>query len=104
MGGLWDLRIATTDDLAAALDRLRASGHALFGADLDGEPAAAWSPPRTSVLVLGSEAHGLSEDVRARLDARVRIAAPPATTDRLGVESLNVSVAAGVLLHRWLGE
>ncbi|MEP0549033.1 MAG: RNA methyltransferase [Rhodothermales bacterium] len=103
MGGLWDLRIAATDDLAGALDRLRASGHPLFGADLDGEPASAWSPPHAAVLVLGSEAHGLSGDVRARLDGRVRIGAPHADADRPGVESLNVSVAAGVLLHRWLG-
>ena len=103
MGGLWDLRIATTADLATDLDRLRASGHTLFGADLDGEPAAKWSPPHTSVLVLGSEAHGLSGAVRDRLDGRVRIGAPHADRERPGVESLNVSVAAGVLLHRWLG-
>ncbi len=103
MGGLWDVPIAATDDLAAELSRLKASGLALFGADLDGDPARSWAPPRASVLVLGSEAHGLSDGVRALLDARVRIAAPSTATER-GVESLNVAVAAGVLLHRWLGE
>jgi TrmH family RNA methyltransferase len=104
MGGLWDLRIAATDDLAAALRQLRDRGLALYGADLDGGPAHAWSPRHEAVLVLGSEAHGLSADVTTLLDARVRIAAPPSADAIRGVESLNVSVAAGVLLHRWLGE
>ena len=112
MGGLWDLRIAATDDLAAALRQLRDRGLALYGADLDGGPAHTWSPRHEAVLVLGSEAHGLSADVTTLLDARVRIAAPPSADAPgsrpgqavRGVESLNVSVAAGVLLHRWLGE
>jgi len=42
--------------------------------------------------------------VAALLAARVRIAAPPPAGAVRGVESLNVSVAAGVLLHQWLGE
>jgi TrmH family RNA methyltransferase len=104
MGGLWDLKIASTDDLATDLEKLRARGLAVYGADLDGEPARLWTPARDAVLVLGSEAHGLSDEVVALLDARVRIAAPSPTGAVRGVESLNVSVAAGVLLHRWLGE
>lgn len=100
MGGLWDLDLASTDDLPSELDRVRAAGIPVYGADLDGEPAHAWSPPARAVLVLGSEAHGLSDAVRQRLDGRVRIGG--GATGR-GVESLNVSVAAGILLHRWLG-
>jgi TrmH family RNA methyltransferase len=104
MGGLWDLALAATDGLEAELRRLQARGLALYGADLEGKPAGAWSPKREAVLVLGSEAHGLSEGARDVLDGRVRIAAPLAAGTVRGVESLNVSVAAGVLLHRWLGE
>lgn len=110
MGGLWDLRIAASDDLAADLGSLQARGLPLYGADLDGEPAVAWAPPPDAVLILGSEAHGLSEEVAALLDGlprsgggRVRIGAPNAGGGRRGVESLNVAVAAGILLHRWLG-
>jgi TrmH family RNA methyltransferase len=104
MGGLWDLGIAASDDLAADLRGMQRRGFALHGADLHGEPAREWMPRREAVLVLGSEAHGLSDDVRALLDGRVRIAAPSGPGGARGVESLNVSVAAGVLLHRWLGE
>ncbi len=102
MGGLWDLAIVPTDDLEADLMRLREAGLPIAGADLTGEPARDWSPPREAVLVLGSEAHGLSGGVRALLDAQVRIAGALETGAR-GVESLNVAVAAGVLLHQWLG-
>lgn len=102
MGGLWDLRLAEADDLAAALAHLKEQGLPLYGADLDGEPARDWAPPRAAVLVLGSEAHGLSDGVRRLLDGRVRIAQPAGAGSQRGVESLNVAVAAGVLLHQWL--
>lgn len=104
MGGLWDVKIAATDDLTANLRQLQNRGYAVFGADLDGEPVSTWAPQRDVVLVLGSEAHGLSDAVRSLLDGRVRIATSQNADAARGVESLNVSVAAGVLLHRWLGE
>ncbi len=100
MGGLWDLRLARTADLPAALARLRQSGFHLYGAALDGLDARAWTPAPPSALVLGSEAHGLSPEVAALLDARVAIAGAP---DRRGTESLNVAVAAGILAYQWLG-
>lgn len=100
MGGLWDVALASTDDLAASLDALRERGLSVHAADLDGEPVAAWSPPREAVLVLGSEAHGVSTAVQDRLDGRVRIGGGRAGQ---GVESLNVAMAASILLHRWLG-
>lgn len=100
MGGLWDVALAETDDLAGALAHLARRGLPAYGADLEGEPVGAWRPPRAAVLVLGSEAHGLSPAVRAHLAGRVRIGGG----GRAGVESLNVAVAAGILLHRWLGD
>jgi tRNA G18 (ribose-2'-O)-methylase SpoU len=51
-----------------------------------------------TVLVLGSEAHGLSEGVRGALTRRVAIGGGDR---RRGTESLNVAVAGGILLHRW---
>ena len=106
MGGLWDVALIRVPELGEALGVLAAAGASLWGADLGGTDAAAWEPAGRLALVLGSEAHGLSPAVAARLDGRVSIArgAASAETDRApGVESLNVVVAAGVLLHRWLG-
>ncbi len=100
MGGLWDVRLARTGDLPAALAGLRAAGFALYGADLAGEDARTWQPATPSALVLGSEAHGLAPAVAAALDARVTV---PGHAARRGAESLNVAVAAGILLYAWAG-
>ena len=97
MGGLWDLDLVRLADLAACLDALRAEGRSVWGADLDGAALSAWAPGPDDVLVLGSEGHGLSSAVAERLTGRVSIPG-----GGRGVESLNVGVAAGVLLARWL--
>lgn len=100
MGGLWDVRLAQAPDLAEVLRRLQKDGFHLYGADLEGTPARVWQPQVPSVLILGSEAHGLSPDVRAILSERVAI---QGAEGRRGAESLNVAVAAGILVYRWLG-
>ena len=54
-----------------------------------------WSTTRPTVLVLGGEGKGLHEQVRKHCDVLVRI--PMAGK----ISSLNVSVAAGVVLFEW---
>jgi TrmH family RNA methyltransferase len=49
--------------------------------------------PERCALVVGSEAHGLSPQAAAGIDSRVRIPMMP------GVESLNASIAAGILMY-----
>lgn len=100
MGGHWDLRLVRTDALGALLQRMRASGVRCYGADLQGVRAEAWQPERPSVLVVGSEAHGLSAAVRAQIDETVAI---PGAPRRQGTESLNVAVATGILIYEWSG-
>ena len=99
MGGLWDVRLVRTTELGAALDVLADHGVALWGADLGGTPLAEWQGRRAAALVVGSEAHGLSDTVRRRLAGRVSIPG-----GGVGVESLNVAVAAGILMHEWRRE
>ena len=103
MGGLWDVPLVRVPELAPTLDALAAEGVALWGADLGGVSVSDWQPGAASALALGSEAHGLSLPVASRLAGRVTI--PPAGGSSVGVErgveSLNVTVAAGVLLHAW---
>ncbi|MEM1125296.1 MAG: RNA methyltransferase [Bacteroidota bacterium] len=98
MGGLWEVALAPTADLAGALRSLREAGYACYGADVEGTPAQAWAPPAKTVLVLGSEAHGLSPAVREAVQGCVCIEAAPG---RAGTESLNVAIAGSILLHRW---
>ncbi len=46
------------------------------------------------VLILGNEGHGVSEEVKTLADASV-------TIETQNVESLNVSVAGGILMYEW---
>lgn len=96
MGGLWDVQLVRAERLEPALDTLGAAGVALWGADMDGTPLADWQDRGRAALVVGSEAHGLSDAVRQRLAGRVTVPGGGA-----GVESLNVAVAAGILIHAW---
>ena len=101
MGGLWDVQLAKTKDLAGRLAVLR-EGHAfqVYGADLKGISIREWKPAAPSVLVLGSEAHGISSAVKEQLSERLVI---EGSRKRQGTESLNVAVAGGILLYQWLG-
>ena len=91
MGSLFrvDVRYARLFD---ELPMCGAAGARVFFADMGGETVFDVSLTRPAVLVLGSESHGLSEGVRAVMDAKV-ISVP-----RLGkAESLNVAMAASAL-------
>jgi len=102
MGGLWDVRLVQTDDLGATLENLSQNGMTMTGADLGGQPVEGWKAGREGVLILGSEAHGISDGVRAHLDHHVSLH-PKRPSEGRGVESLNVVVAGGILMQRWLG-
>ena len=103
MGGLWDAALVRVPALGPALDALRADGYTLWGADLRGVSVTAWEPGSRTALILGSEAHGLSADVAARVGSDTVCIPGRGGRSPGGVESLNVAVAAGVLLARWLG-
>ena len=100
-GGHWDVRLTRSDDLSALLGRLQHAGVTLYGADMQGTRAGQWVPARPSALVMGSEAHGLSDDVQARIHDVVAL---PGRPRRSGAESLNVAVAAGILVYEWIGQ
>lgn len=72
-------------------------GLPVLGAVFDGENAftAAWPP--AGLLVIGNEGRGISPALDARLTRRLTI--PRAPTGR--AESLNASVAAGILAAGW---
>ena len=54
---------------------------------------------RPTLLVMGSEGYGLRTNVRRACTGLVKIDGMPALQTQI-VESLNVSVATGILLHR----
>lgn len=72
---------------------LRQSGAGLWGADAAGDPLGADQPPDIMALAVGNEGAGLTHPCRARVS---RLVAVPISNE---VESLNVGVAAGIILH-----
>jgi 23S rRNA (guanosine2251-2'-O)-methyltransferase len=78
---------------ADVLVQLRGAGYWAFGADPEGQPISSVRPADRWVLCVGAEERGLRAKTRSQIDEPVRV--PMAE----GVESLNVSVAAGVLLY-----
>jgi TrmH RNA methyltransferase len=92
-GGVEHLLLARTTDLADTLARLRDRGVRVVGADGRASAnATGFAFGRPAVLVLGNEREGLAERVRAQCDAIVAVRGSGR------VESLNVAVAAGVLI------
>ena len=98
MGAALRLPAYVEDDLLATVGRLkREEGFAIVAADAhaDAEPLGRVDRADRLALVLGGEAFGLGADWLALADRRVTIPMRP------GADSLNVAVAAGIVLHHF---
>src|SRR5262249_34899236 len=95
-GALEHLPIVRVGNLNRALDDIKKQGFSVYGLDergtIDYDQAQYMSP---SAIVLGGEGKGLHDMVRKRCGVIVRI--PMAGK----ISSLNVSVAAGIVLFDW---
>ena len=78
-------------------DFLASESIALWGAAAEGDAIGVAQAPERLAIVLGNEGAGLTAAVRERCDALISIPIEP------GVESLNVAVAAGIILHELRG-
>lgn len=93
MGSIFRVAVHTSSALASDM-RTHLGSHALYGATLEAtQPLANIVPVQQHALVLGSESHGISHEVRALLAQEFRI---PGYGE---AESLNVAVAAGIALY-----
>jgi TrmH family RNA methyltransferase len=92
-GGVFRVALERNAHVVRAVERVRAKGGSAWAADPAGSPLAGWRPRRPVLLLLGAEGAGLSAAATQAVDGRVAI---PLERD---VESLNVAVAAGILLH-----
>ena len=95
-GALEHLPVVRVTNLNRALDEIKRQGFSVYGVDergtVDYDQLSYNSP---AALVLGGEGAGMHEMVRKRCDAVVRI---PMSGK---IPSLNVSVAAGIVLFDW---
>lgn len=87
---------AETANLVRAAELLKEAGFWIYGADMRGEPVYAKNLQGRIALVLGGEGTGISRLLRETCDS---LAGIPSNGK---IDSLNVSVAAGVLLYEVL--
>jgi 23S rRNA (guanosine2251-2'-O)-methyltransferase len=95
MGGAEEVPVIR-EGLLSALATLRREGFRVLGAERDGSMPcweADWTGPLA--LVMGGEDHGIGPALRSRCDDVVSLPIRPGSV----VDSLNVSVTAGVLLY-----
>jgi RNA methyltransferase, TrmH family len=96
-GGLEQVEVWRTPDLAKLMRELAAAGYDVAGAAArGGKPVLLAGPAKPVAVVLGNEEHGLAADVER---ACTRLVTIPGSGR---VESLNVSVAGAVLIYALL--
>lgn len=85
--------LATVTNLVHEIELLQDHGFWVYGADMGGEPIHRITFPRRTAIVLGSEGEGMGRLVAKRCDHVVSI---PTSGH---IDSLNVSVAAGIVMY-----
>ena len=96
-GGFATVKPVIVVNLSRFLTRLKDHSFWVIGADVDGEPVdRVTGVYDATVLVLGSEGSGLRHQTQKICDRMVRV---PGCGK--GVQSLNVSVAAGIVMSRF---
>jgi len=95
-GALEHLPVVRVTNINRTLEELKARGYWIYGLDERGsEDYDRVQYAAATALVLGAEGKGLHEQVRKHCDVLVRIPM------RGKIASLNVSVAAGIVLFEW---
>lgn len=85
--------VAIVSNLVRAVEKLKEAGFWVYGADAGGETCGKIEFAEKSVIIMGSEGTGIAQLLEKQCDTIVSIP----TCGK--IDSLNVSVAAGVLLY-----
>lgn len=85
--------VAIVNNLVRAIEQLKEAGFWIYGADAGGETLGKIDFPEKTCVIMGSEGTGIAQLLEKKCDTIVSIP----TCGK--IDSLNVSVAAGVLLY-----
>jgi 23S rRNA (guanosine2251-2'-O)-methyltransferase len=94
-GAAIDMKILTFHNILELLNILKTKNYTLIGADLNGECKI--EQKEKIALIMGNEGEGLNKRVKSKLDKIL-------TIKMKNFNSLNVSVAAGILIDRIVNE
>jgi len=92
-GALPHVRTVVVPNMSRAIASLKDSGFWIYGTDMDGEPVDTVDMKGRTAIVLGSEGGGVGRLVKERCDRLITI------PTRGKIDSLNVSVAAGIIMY-----
>lgn len=93
VGALYNVKIASVTNLNNTIKRLKKDGFWIVGTDMDGEDYTKIKYPKKTALIIGSEGFGMTRIVKESCDF---IASIPMNGK---VNSLNASVAAGIMIY-----
>ncbi len=93
-GALLDMPLMIAPNILDTFNELGQLGFSVYGASMEGENVQTVSFDAKRVLVLGSEGKGLSRKVMGKIDHMISIEM------KHEFDSLNVSAAAAILIHR----
>jgi len=93
-GALMEMPFRVEFNILDVLHELKQVGHTLYGASMEGTPLEEMHFASRRTLVLGSEDRGISKKARQKLDETLAI------TMKREFDSLNVSAAAAIMIHR----
>lgn len=94
MGSLTRIQIMYTD----LQSYVSSSKLPVFIADMDGENVYKTSLPKEAILIMGNEANGISDEIRALVNAKISI---PRFGNTQQTESLNVATATAILISEF---
>jgi len=93
-GALMEMPFRVERNILDVLHELKQAGHRLYGASMEGTRVEEQTFACRRTLVLGSEEKGLSKKARQKLDTTLAIRM------KREFDSLNVSAAAAIMIHR----
>ncbi len=96
VGALYNVKIARVVNLNQTIKKLKDLGFWIIGTDMDGEDYRNIDYPKKSALIIGSEGFGMSRLVKESCDF---IATIPMNGK---INSLNASVAAGIMIYEMI--
>jgi 23S rRNA (guanosine2251-2'-O)-methyltransferase len=93
-GALLDMPFVIIPNILDVLNELKQVEFSIYGASMDGKAVDECEFSQKRVLVLGSEGEGLSKKAKSKIDKIISIEM------KHEFDSLNVSAAAAIILHR----
>jgi 23S rRNA (guanosine2251-2'-O)-methyltransferase len=92
-GAVHHVPFAQVPNLSRAVEKLKKHGFWVYGAAMGGDPIHSVDLSGRTAVVLGSEGRGISANLASHCDAEIAVPA------KGRLDSLNVSVAAGIILY-----